>query len=86
MKDDVKKAVAEGKRAQQSVTKDDYEETGKADTVSFWFIGGTSVQYVVGQEIVQEDFDRINRQLKSLELREKSDGKPSDDKADQPTK
>ena len=62
-------------------TKDeDFEEYGKADTLSFWFIGGTSLSYRVGHEIKQEDFNRIEAQLIALQYRTKNDGKSSDDK------
>lgn len=57
----------------------DYEEYGKADTLSFWFIGQSSLSYRVGHEITQEDFDRVQAQLIALQFRTKSDGKPSDD-------
>jgi len=60
----------------------DYEEYTKMDTISFWFIGGTSLAYRVGEEIKAEDFERIVRDLEALEFRRKSDGKPSDIKAD----
>jgi hypothetical protein len=82
IKEEVRKEVEEGKRAQHSVTQEDYVSEGKADTVSFWFIGGTSVQYSVGKEIEQSDFDRIKDQLQGLEYAPR-DRKPSNDKATQ---
>jgi hypothetical protein len=58
----------------------DYEEYGKSDTISFWFVGGTSLAYRVDHEITQEDFDRVKVQMENLHFRTKDDRKPSDNK------
>jgi len=64
-----------------TLTAKDYEEYGTADTVSFWFIGGTSLAYRVGHEITQEEFNRIKAHLQGLQYRTKDERKPSDNKA-----
>jgi hypothetical protein len=67
-------------------TQDDYEVHGHADTLSFWFAGGTSLSYRVGEEITQEDFDRVEKQIDDLNFRTaKSDRKPSNDTTPQST-
>lgn len=60
---------------------EDFEITGKLDTVSFWFADGRSLAYRVGHEFTQADFDRVEKQMISLEFRTKDDGKSSDVKA-----
>jgi uncharacterized protein YneR len=60
---------------------EDYEQYATAHTLSFWFIGGTSLSYRVGHEITVEDFNRIEKIMNSLQFRTKDDGKPSDDKS-----
>lgn len=60
---------------------EDFEISGKLDTVSFWFADGRSLAYRVGEEITQDDFNRIEKQMLSLEFRTQDDRKPSDIKA-----
>lgn len=60
------------------VSEEDYEVYGEMDTVSFWFVGGTSLSYRVSEEISQEDFDRITETLKELTYKGKNERKPSD--------
>ncbi len=76
IKEDIQKLIREGKLERQLI-EDDYIEGEKLDTVSFWFIGGTSLAYRVGHEITKEDFDRIAGQLESLEFRSQRDRIPS---------
>ena len=64
----------------------DFEEYGKGDVLSFWFIGGTSLSYRVGEEIKQEDFDRVKEILINLQYRTKNDGKPSSEQVSPKTK
>ena len=66
------------------LTIEDYVVTGNADTVSFWFVGGNSLSYRVGFEINQEDFERIQSQLQTIEFRTKDDRKPSPSETDNP--
>lgn len=77
---DIEAAIRAGTH-KQALVASDYEVTGKTDTVSFWFIGGTSLSYRVGFEIDQADFDRITAQLNALMYRTKNDRKPSDNTA-----
>lgn len=65
----------------KSPTQSDYEPAGTADTVSFWFVGGTSLCYRVGHEISQEDFNRIKLQMEALQFRTRDDREPSNNKA-----
>jgi len=85
LKTDVQKEVRAG-TLKRALADDDYETTGTADTISFWFIGGTSLSYRVGHEITQEDFNRIEFQLGILEFRTKNDRIASDNKTDKATK
>ena len=81
------KEVAEQVKARtlnRELREADYEQYDVCDTVSFWFAGGSSLSYRVGHEVTQEDFERIVRDLQSLEYR--SDRKPSDSKAGAPAK
>ena len=59
----------------------DYEVYGNADAVSFWFIGGTSLCYRVGEEITQKEFEKVAAVLKSLQYRLKDEREPSNDKS-----
>ncbi len=78
IKDEIAKKIKDD-TLKRTLTKDDYEETEKCDTISFWFIGGTSLSYRVGHEIKQADFERVVSHLDSLTYRTpKNDGKPSD--------
>ena len=70
LKPDVRALKEEGKLS-RSLIESDYEVVGKADTVSFWFIGGTSLIYRVGVEITRDDFDRIKADLSQLEFKGK---------------
>ena len=63
-------------------TQADYDVTGHADTVTFWFTGGTSLSYRVGHEITQEDFDRIQSQIEHLNFRTINDRVTSSNKTD----
>lgn len=65
---------------------EDFEEYGEGDVLSFWFIGGSSLSYRVGEEIKQEDFDRVKEILISLQYRTKNDGKPSSEQVSPKTK
>jgi hypothetical protein len=80
LKKEVADAIQAGSRTEQP-TDADYEEYGKADTLSFWFIGGTSLAYRVGHEITQEDFDRAKAQIVGLLYRTKDERKSSDNDA-----
>ena len=60
----------------QEAKPEDYEEYAKMNTISFWFIGGTSLAYRVSEEISQEDFERVSDVLTNLQYRLKNDGKP----------
>jgi hypothetical protein len=57
---------------------DDYEEYAQMDTVSFWFVGGTSLSYRVSEEITQEDFNRISTTLTELTYKGKNERITSD--------
>jgi len=65
----------------KEATPGDYEDVGTYDVISFWFIGGTSLAYRVGEEIAQEEFDRIASVLDNLQYRTKDDRKPSSEQA-----
>ena len=79
LKKEVADAIKSGAQVEQPTDKD-YEVYASADTLSFWFIGGTSLAYRVGFEITQEDYNRVEAQLQGLHYRTKDDRKPSDDK------
>lgn len=66
----------------RKLTPEDYEECGKTNAISFWFVGDSSLIYRVGKEITQEDFDRIEKTLQSIEFRMKDERKPSSNQAD----
>ena len=53
-----------------------------ADTVTFWFIGGTPVTYRVGYEITQSEYDRIESIIKSVEFKPKDERNTGNNKAD----
>jgi hypothetical protein len=84
LKKEVSEKLKSGDMKPGDVTEKDYELGEPVDTISFWFVGGTSLSYRVGKEIEQSDFDRIDKQLQSLEFRSKDDRKPSDDKTTKP--
>lgn len=77
----LKKEAEARVRAGERPKADDYETYGKADTVSFWFIGGTSLCYRVGEEITQKEFEKVAAVLKSLQYRLKDEREPSNDKS-----
>lgn len=66
IKDAVQSLIDEGK-LNRSLTREDYEEDGKSDTATFWFIDGKQLTYRVNHEITSEDFERIASDLASLE-------------------
>ncbi len=68
LKEGVRELCEKEKRAPQP---DEYEAVGNADTLSFWFMGGTSLSYRVGEEITQKDFDRIANILTNLQYQVK---------------
>lgn len=77
----LKKEIGDAVRAgtlKRGLIDADYDDDGKCDTISFWFVGGTSLCYRVGFEITQEDFKRIVGDLEAMEFKRKDDGKPSD--------
>lgn len=45
---------------------EDYELNGTANVITFWFIDAKALTYRVGEEITQEDFDRISTALQQL--------------------
>lgn len=82
----LKKSAAARVRQEGGVaTAEDYEVVGQADTVSFFFIGGTSLTYRVGEEITQEDFDHVATIITNLQYRMKNDGVSSHDKVGRKT-
>ena len=52
----------------------DYEVYDKCNTVSFWFVGGTSLAYREGHEITAEDFQRVKRQMEGLIFNDRKSG------------
>lgn len=81
LKPEVKKLVDE-KSLGRPIREEDYNEIGKADTVSFWFIGGSSLCYVVSDKFTQADYDRVEKTFENIEYRTKDAREPSPDKAD----
>ena len=68
-----REAINNGSLKHTDVNDEHYEVAGSADTLSFWFIGNSSLSYRVGEEIEQEDFDRVSAQLKAIQYRMKDD-------------
>lgn len=75
IKDDVQQKIDSGS-LNRSLTREDYEEDGKTDTVTFWFIDGKQLTYRVNHEITSEEFDRISEDLEALNY----ERKPSNNK------
>jgi len=81
IKPDIQKQFNDGS-LKRHLTAEDYEEIGKADIISFWFVGGNSLVYRVGKEISQEDFEQIKSTLQTIEFRKRDDREPSTSEAD----
>ena len=70
VKDDIKKLSDEGK-LNRALTKDDYDEVGKVNVITFFFADGRSLQYRVGSEITEEDFIRIEADINAITYKRK---------------
>ena len=70
VKDDIK-AKSDAGELKRALTKDDYDEIGKANVVTFFFSDGRSLQYRVGEEITEDDFRRIEADLHTLTYQRK---------------
>lgn len=77
LKADAKEAINNGTLKHTDVQDSHYEVYNKADTLSFWFTGNQSLAYRVGEEISQEDFDRVSIQLNAIQYRTPDERVPS---------
>ncbi len=70
MKEEVKK-LQEEQKLNRRLTSEDYDEIGKTDTVTFWFIDGKSLTYRVGEEITAEQFEEVSKDILALTYKRK---------------
>lgn len=76
LKEAIRQAFEE-KTLKRNLKDEDYETVGYVDRVSFYFIGGTGLTYIVGKEITKEDFIRIVNSIKRMEFILERDNKIS---------